>query len=108
MDLNQLTMLLNVQRERYEGKELTQEKLREILPNDFRNNIYKLELAGIVNVFKRGTRKIYTFPKEPIHIDKVKMALKKEQKIKKLNEKDCIAFLKSIGYKIYKKEYVEV
>ena len=109
MDVKSICTLLNVLRDRNSGKELIQEDLKKSLPKELKNRIYGLELQGIVNVRKEGVRKLYTFPKEPIHISKVEALLKQPvKKARKLNEKECVAFLKGLGYKLYRKEYVEV
>lgn len=102
---------MNALRDRYGASELIQEDLKKALPGELKKRIYELELNGIVNVRKDGVRKMYSFPKEPIHISKFDFLNKKASKTykpKKLNEKECITFLKSLGYKILQKQYVEI
>lgn len=102
---------MNALRDRYGANELIQEDLKKALPSELKKRIYELELNGIVNVRKDGVRKMYSFPKEPIHISKFDFLTRKTSKVyrsKKLNEKECITFLKSLGYKILQKQYVEI
>ena len=112
MELKQICQYMNALRDRYGANELVQEDLKKALPSELKKRIYELELNGIVHVRKDGVRKMYSFPKEPIHISKFefmnKKLAKKDPKPKKLNEKECITFLKSLGYKILQKQYVEV
>lgn len=111
MELKQLCAYMNALRDRYSANELVKEDLKKALPSELKKRIYELELNGIVNVRKDGVRKMYSFPKEPIHISKFDFLNKKtikSSKSKKLNEKECIIFLKSLGYKILQKQYVEV
>ena len=110
-DLNSITIYLNTLRERYEDRSLLSEELQKALPPVLKKRIYALEMNGIVYARKEGKRKIYTFPKEPIHISKVEALLKKVPKVHKehkLNEQECINFLKSLGYKILQQKFVEI
>jgi hypothetical protein len=111
MELKQICQYVNALRDRYGANELIQEDLKKALPSELKKRIYELELNGIVHVRKDGVRKMYSFPKEPIHISKFDFLNKKtvkSSKPRKLNEKECITFLKSLGYKILQKQYVEV
>lgn len=109
MEIKDICAHVNALRERYGNSELIQEDLRKALPQDLKNRIYNLELNGIVIVRKEGTRKMYSFPSEPIHISKIEAALRNNsKKLHKLNEQQCINYLKSLGYKILKQKFVEV
>lgn len=102
---------MNALRDRYSASELIKEDLKKALPKELKKRIYELELNGVLNVRKDGVRKMYSFPKDPIHISKLDFLnrkVSKSSKPKKLNEKECIIFLKSLGYKILQKQYVEV
>lgn len=102
---------MNALRDRFGANELVHEDLKKALPSELKKRIYELELNGIVHVRKDGVRKMYSFPKEPVHISKFDFLNKKiikSSKPKKLNEKECITFLKSLGYKILQKQYVEI
>lgn len=112
MELKQICAYMNALRERYGSNELIKEDLFKVLPSDLKNRIYELELAGVLMVRKEKTRKMYRFPKEPIHISKfdflTKKVIKKNKQAKRLDEQQCITFLKGLGYKILKAKYVEV
>ena len=111
MELKQICVYMNALRDRFGANELVHEDLKKALPSELKKRIYELELNGIVHVRKDGVRKMYSFPKDPIHISKFDFLNKKVSKTyksKKLNEKECITFLKSLGYKILQKQYVEI
>lgn len=109
MELKQICLYLNTLRERYGSNELIQEDLKKALPKELKNRIYNLELNGVVNVRKERTRKLYSFPNEPIHISKIEAVLRNApKKIHKLNEEQCIQYLKSLGYKVLKQKFIEV
>lgn len=112
MELKQLCVYINSLRDHYSTKELGREELVKALPSELKKRIYELELNGIVNVRKDGTRKVYSFPKEPIHISKIEFLMKKissnSPKPRKLNEEACIIFLKNLGYKVLKQQYIEI
>lgn len=109
MELKQICQYMNALRDRYGANELIQEDLKKALPKELKNKIYNLELNGVVNVRKEGVRKLYSFPNEPIHISKIEAALKNtSKKIHKLNEEQCVQYLKSLGYKVLKQKFIEV
>lgn len=111
MELKQLGAYINALRTRYSESELVHEDLKKALPSELKKRIYELELNGIVHVRKEGLRKLYSFPKDPIHISKfefLKKKIVKAPKPRKLNEQECVTFLKSLGYKILKQQFVEI
>ena len=70
MELKQICVYMNALRDRFGANELVHEDLKKALPSELKKRIYELELNGIVHVRKDGVRKMYSFPKEPVHISK--------------------------------------
>jgi len=109
MELKQLCTYVNALRERYGANELVKEDLVKVLPKELKKRVYELELHNILKVRKDGTRKMYSFYKEPVHISKFEFLTKKKPaKQRSLNERECINFLKSKGYKIFQQQFVEI